>query len=83
MHRLREIRARLGVSQQVLANELGCSQGNITHYEQGQTLLPAMASKLIAVAASRGLPIGFDHVYGDAPLPGDVDEAAQSCRAPA
>jgi putative transcriptional regulator len=69
MHHLKPIRERLGVTQQVLAEGLGCTQGNVGHYEKGQTLPPDMASKLIAFATARGLPIGFDHVYGGAKLP--------------
>lgn len=69
MHKLKPIRERLGVTQQVLADGIGCTQGNIGHYERGQTLLPDVAAKLIEFAAQRGLVITFDHVYGDAELP--------------
>jgi len=69
MHNLKLIRERLCVTQQVLADGIGCTQGNIGHYERGQTLLPDVAARLIVFAASRGLCIGYDHVYGDAPLP--------------
>lgn len=69
MHNLKYIRERLGVTQQALAAGLGCTQGNVGHYERGQTLPPDMARKAIEFAASHGLVIGFDHVYGDAPLP--------------
>ena len=69
MHHLKLIRERLGVTQQVLAEGIGCTQGNVGHYERGQTLSPEMAAKLIAFACSRGLRIGYDHIYGDAPLP--------------
>lgn len=68
MHRLKPIREHLRVTQQELAAGLGCTQGNVGHYERGQTLPPAMAAKLIAFAASKGLQIGFDHIYGTAPL---------------
>jgi putative transcriptional regulator len=69
MHNLKSIRERLCVTQQVLAENIGCTQGNVGHYERGQTLLPEVAAKVIAFAASRGLRIGYDHIYGDAPLP--------------
>jgi putative transcriptional regulator len=69
MHNLKLIRERLCVTQQALAEGIGCTQGNVGHYERGQTLLPEVAAKLIAFAASRGLRIGYDHVYGDMPLP--------------
>lgn len=69
MHNLKAIRERLNVSQQALADGIGCTQGNVGHYERGQTLPPAMARKLIDYAASLGLRIGFDHIYGRAALP--------------
>ena len=69
MHKLKLIREHLHVTQQALAEGLGCTQGNIGHYERGQTLPPDMAGKLIDYARGRGLLIGYDHVYGDAPLP--------------
>lgn len=69
MHKLKSIRERLGVTQQVLADGIGCTQGNIGHYEKGQTLLPDVAARVIVFSASRGLRIGYDHIYGNAPLP--------------
>lgn len=69
MHNLKPIRERLGVTQQAMADGIGCTQGNIGHYERGQTLPPDMARKVIDFSASRGLAITFDHVYGDAELP--------------
>lgn len=69
MHHLKAIRAELGITQQAMADGLGCSQGNVVHYERGQTLPPAMARKLIDFCATRGMTITFDHVYGDATLP--------------
>lgn len=69
MNHLKTIRLRLGLTQQAIAQDLGCTQGNVGHYERGQTLRPEVAQKLIEVAQARGLHIGFDHVYGGAPLP--------------
>lgn len=71
MNHLKTIRQRLGLTQQAIATELGCTQGNVGHYERGQTLPPDVARKLIQVANARGLQIGFDHVYGDIDLPAD------------
>lgn len=65
----RAIRRRLGVSQAVLANAMECSAVNVLYYERGQQIPPERAKLLIAFANSKGLPIGFDHVYGDAQLP--------------
>ncbi len=69
MNHLKTIRQRLGLTQQAIATELGCTQGNIGHYERGQTLPPDVARKLIHAANERGLLIGFDHVYGEFSLP--------------
>lgn len=70
MHNLKPIRDRLGITQQAMADGIGCTQGNIGHYERGQTLPPDMARKLIEFCATKGLRITFDHVYGDAALDG-------------
>lgn len=69
MNHLKSIRLRLGMTQQAIATALGCTQGNVGHYERGQTLPPEVARKLIQVAQAHGLQIGFDHVYGGATLP--------------
>lgn len=69
MSNLKSIRERLGVTQQALADGIGCTQGNIGHYERGQTLPPRVAKELIDFAADMGLRITFDHVYGSMPLP--------------
>ncbi|WCM86674.1 helix-turn-helix domain-containing protein [Acidovorax sp. NCPPB 3576] len=69
MQNLRIIRQRLGITQRVVADGIGCTQGNVGHYENGQTVPPAMARKLIAFCKSQGLPITFEHIYEDAKLP--------------
>lgn len=66
---IRRIRSALGMTQTELGDGIGCTQGNIGHYERGQTLPPEMARKVIEFCASKGLCITFDHVYGDAALP--------------
>lgn len=58
------IRARLGVTQQTLAAALNVSQGNISHYERGQSVPPDVAKKLISYGHSLGQKITFDDVYG-------------------
>ena len=82
MHNLKPIRDRLGITQQAMADGIGCTQGNVGHYERGQTLPPDMARKLIEFCATKGLLITFDHVYGDQALvgvqgaPAEAKEAA-------
>ena len=70
MNAIRSIRACLGLTQAQLAAALGMTQGNVLHYEQGrQRVPPDVAQKLIEHAASLGIAITFDHVYGGAQLP--------------
>lgn len=69
MNQVKAIRERLGVTQKMLGAGIGCTQSNVGHYECGQTVPPDMAEKLIIYATCRGLTIGFDHIYGNAPVP--------------
>jgi putative transcriptional regulator len=63
MNNIRQIRGRLGVTQAVLASALKVSQGNVSNYEQGQTVPPEVAALLIAYASSLGHSITYDDVY--------------------
>ena len=47
---------------------MGCTQGNIGHYERGQTVPPDAARRLIDFAQLKGLEITFDDVYGNVSL---------------
>lgn len=79
MNNIKAIRTRLGLTQTAFGEGLGCTQGNVGHYEKGQTVLPDVAGKVIEFAKTKGLTITFDHVYGDVPLPevaGLTQEAA-------
>jgi putative transcriptional regulator len=69
MSRIKDIRTRLGMTQTAFAAMLGCTQGNIGHYERGQTLPPERAVTLIQFAQRRGLRLTMDQVYGRQPLP--------------
>jgi putative transcriptional regulator len=69
MSNIKAIRERLELTQTALGDGIGCTQGNIGHYERGQTLSSPMAKRLIDFAAERGLVLTFDHIYGDSPLP--------------
>lgn len=74
MNHVKEIRLTLGLSQQALGRGIGCTQGNIFHYERGQTLPPDMAKRVIDFAASRGLPLTMGQIYGLEPLPEKTPE---------
>lgn len=65
MNPIQTIRGRLRVTQAALAKELGVTQGNISHYEQGQEVPPAVAKLLIKFAASLGETITYTDIYGE------------------
>lgn len=69
MNTIKAIRERLGLSQDALGRGIGCTQGNIFHYERGQTLPPEAAKRVIAFSAERGLALTMDQLYGLQPLP--------------
>lgn len=61
----KSIRERLGVTQAVMADGIGVTQGNVSFYEKGQTVPPQVAGRLIEFAKSRGLSITYDDVYSE------------------
>lgn len=63
MNAIRSIRERLGLTQAGLAKALGKSQGNVHHYERGQTVPPAVAARLIGVAQAMGHAVTYDEIY--------------------
>jgi putative transcriptional regulator len=65
MNNIKIIRERLGLTQAALAQRLGCTQGNIGHYEnKNQTIPPETAKRLISVAAEIGCAITYEDIYG-------------------
>lgn len=68
MSRIKEIRELLGLTQTELAECLGCTQGNVGHYERGQVLMPDRAERLIEFAASKGIKLTLDQIYGRSAL---------------
>lgn len=69
MSTFKAIRQCLGVTQAEMSRALEMSQGNISFLERGQTVTPEVAKKLIAYAATLGVTLSYDHIYGDAALP--------------
>jgi putative transcriptional regulator len=63
MNTIKCIRERLGVTQTTLAVGMGCTQGNVGHYERGQTVPPDAARRLIDYAGSLGHVITFNDIY--------------------
>jgi len=68
MNAIADIRARLRVTQAALATGIGVTQGNVSHYERGQTVPPDVARRLIAFAAGLGHVITFDDIYRPAQI---------------
>jgi len=67
MSTIKAIRERLGITQAALADGIGCTQGNVVHYERGQTVPPDAAKRLIAFAGSLGVTLTYEDVYGALP----------------
>jgi transcriptional regulator with XRE-family HTH domain len=64
MNTFKEIRERLGLTQQEIAVSLGCTQGNVSLLERGQTVMPDTAKKLIQLAVKRGVALTYEDIYG-------------------
>ncbi len=70
MNAIKQIRATLGLTQEVFSDRIGVTQAAVSSYENGRSLpAPEMGKVIIKLARSMGLMIGFDHIYGDEPLP--------------
>lgn len=80
MSHIKAIRERLQLTQSALAAGIGCTQGNVGHYEnKGQTIPPDMAKRLIVFAAARGQTVTFEEIYGGPELaqsPVNIAQAA-------
>lgn len=64
MNNLKAIRKQLKLTQAELAKLIGCTQGNIGHYEnKNQTISPEVAIQIISVAKDRGLEITLEDIY--------------------
>ena len=69
MNHIKAIRERLGVTQNALAKGMGCTQGNVAHYElRGQTVPPEAARRLIAYAHGLGHVVTYEDIYGPVPV---------------
>jgi putative transcriptional regulator len=67
---IKRIRLCMGMTQQQFADMLGCTQGNVGHYElRMQMVPPDMARKLIAEAAKRGSVVSYEDIYGEVDEP--------------
>lgn len=64
MSPLKKLRTQLGMTQQAMADGIGCTQGNIGHYERGQTIPPERAIQIISFAKKHGVKVSMDEIYG-------------------
>lgn len=78
MPKLRVIRKKLGLSQKALADVLGTVQANISSYERGRSIPEGRVRQLIEFAATRGIVLSYDHIYGQRPFPEDVELSHES-----
>ena len=64
-NKIKKIRLDLGMTQKTFADMLGCTQGNVGHYElRSQMVPPEVAKRLIREAAKRGSRITYEDIYG-------------------
>lgn len=78
MNTIKSIRKRLGITQEMLSVGIGCTQGNVGHYERGQTVPPDAAKRLIAYAKTLGHEVTFNDIYAPelAQAPATIAQAA-------
>lgn len=69
MHRFKAIRQLLSVTQEQMAAGLSATQTQISYLDRGATVTPDTARRLIAYAATLGVRLSFDQIYGTAQLP--------------
>lgn len=63
MNAIQTIRKKIGVTQAEFAAGIGVSQGNVSHYENGQTVPPVVGSRIIKYAKEKGVVLSFDDLY--------------------
>jgi len=64
MNSIKSLRTRLCVTQEVMADAIGVTQGNVSNYERGQSVPPEIAKRLIVYAATLGHAVSYDDIYG-------------------
>ena len=71
MNNVKTIREKLGLTQKSFGDGIGCTQGNVGHYEQDRQVIPPdAAGRLIDFAATLGHVVTYDDIYSKAePLP--------------
>jgi putative transcriptional regulator len=64
MNSIKAIRERLGLTQEDFGKGIGCTQGNVGHYERGQTVPPDAAKRIIEYAQAKGVVVTYEDIYG-------------------
>ena len=67
MNPIKQLRTRLGVTQNAMGDGIGVSQANVSFYEKGQQVPPLVAQRLIAYALSLGHVVTYEDIYGALP----------------
>lgn len=66
---IKSIRTQLGLTQAAFAEGIGVTQGNVSHYENnGQTVMPDVARRVIELVNRNGFACTFDDVYSEEPV---------------
>lgn len=66
MSKIKEIRMKLGVTQDALAKKIGVSQGAINHYENGNREIKlSLGRRIVSALNALGAECTFDEVFPD------------------
>ncbi len=64
MNKISQYRKKLGLTQTDLANELGCTKGNISHYENGRRKADLeVCRQLVSFFNSNGIRVTIDDIF--------------------
>lgn len=64
MNNILSIRKRLGLQQTEFAEEVGVTQSNVSHYENGRNdPSPAIGLRVVALAQRRGVVVTLEEVF--------------------
>lgn len=64
MNRLKDIRARIGITQSGLAEMAGCTKGAISHYEKGRRQLTLQrCQRIVEIFNMLGFKCSLDDVF--------------------
>ena len=79
---IRKLRHEQSLTLDDLAAQAGISASHLSRLERGQTLPPEAAKRLIGFAATRGLELTLDQIYGLQPLDSGAAPAPSRAQSP-